>query len=115
MSPQPEAPRHAFRVTRSAGRTGPPLTETQLRTLRALVHLCPLPGTDADGRAVARVVELRLGSVVVILQSLADKGLVLKYDEDDGCFWAPSITGHARARHQPSAAAMQADRRPASA
>ena len=104
---QPDPPRHPYRVTRSAGRTGPPLTQPQLLTLKALVHLCPLPGTDADSRAVARVCGLRLGAVVVILQSLADKGLTLKYDETGGPFWTPSMTGHARVRQKATGGAEE--------
>ncbi len=95
-----DAPQHPFRVTRSADRSGPPLTEPQKQVLAALVALCPTSGSDCDARAVAGSSGLRLGAVVVILQSLVVKRLVTRFEEDDDAlFWTPSMTGRARVRH----------------
>ncbi len=94
-----DAPKHPFRVTRSADRTGPPLTPPQRQVLAALDRLCPTSGSDCDARAVATATGLRLGAIVVILHSLDDKRLVTRFDEDDALFWTPTLTGRARVRH----------------
>jgi len=95
------APRHPFRVTRPHD-GGPPLSPQQKRTLAALVAVCPTAGSDCDARAVARPAGLRLNAVVVILHSLVDKRLVTRYEEAEGLFWAPTMTGRARVRVLPS-------------
>lgn len=89
------------RVVRRRGWHGPPLTDPQQRVLAALVELSPEAGGDTDARTVAERAGLRLGSVVVILRSLAQKRLAIwhraEHDgEEDG--WAPSMSGHARVR-----------------
>ncbi len=99
-------PHHPYRVTRRADLTGPPLTAAQQQVLATLTHLCPKPGSDCDARAVARFVDMRIGSVVVVLQSLVDKRLVVRYDEAEGPFWAPTMTGHARVRQLPAPSAV---------
>jgi DNA-binding MarR family transcriptional regulator len=97
-----EAPHHPYRVTRAF--EGTPLTDSQRRVLTALVAICPDNGCDVDARKVAKAAGLRLGSVVVILQSLEKKRLVLLHesedDEPDG--WAPTMNGRSRVRHFPS-------------
>lgn len=89
------------RAVRRRGWHGPPLTGPQQRVLAALVELSPEAGGDTAARAVAERAGLRLGSVVVILRSLAQKRLAIWHqaespDEEDG--WAPSMSGHARVR-----------------
>ncbi len=93
------APHHPFRVTRRPDASGPPLTGPQQRVLTALVHLCPTSGTDAGTRAVAQAAGLRLGGVVVILQSLVGKRLVTRFDDAEAVYFAPTMTGRARVRH----------------
>jgi hypothetical protein len=93
-----EAPQHPFRVAHREGYAGPPLTQSQQRVLAALVALCPEAGCDVDARAVSEVAELRLGSVVVVLRSLAKRKLALLHEgEPEG--WAPTMTGRSRVRH----------------
>lgn len=97
-------PARPFRVTREF--SGPPLTAPQQRVLAVLVSLCPDAGCDVDARTVADAAGLRLGSVVVVLRSLAKHRLALVHEgapgEEDG--WAPTLTGRARVRHFPSPA-----------
>ena len=66
--------------------------------LGALVSLCPAAGDDVDARAVAELVELRLGSVVVVLRSLEKRRLALSHEGEPEC-WAPTMTGRSRIRH----------------
>lgn len=96
-SMSPPAPRHPYRVTRRLD--GPPLSGPQRQTLAALVHLCPAPGADATAAAVARSGGMRHGPVVVILRSLATKGLCTCFEETEQPMWAPTMTGRARVRH----------------
>jgi len=93
-----DAPKHPFRVTSSADRGGPPLTGRQKQVLGALDRLCPTSGSDCDARAVATATGLRLGGIVVILNSLVDKRLVTRFDEEDALFWTPTFDGRSRVR-----------------
>lgn len=102
-----DAPKHPFRVTRSADRGGPPLTRPQQQVLGALDRLCPTSGSDCDARAVATATGLRLGGIVVILHSLVDKRLVRRFDEGDELFWTPTFDGRSRVRNFRRAAASE--------
>ncbi len=113
MSEDSSAPKHPFRVTRSAQRGGPPLTVRQKQTLAAVDFLCPTSGSECDARAVASATGVRLGSIVVILHSLVDKRLVTRIEEGDGSFWAPTMTGRARVRHFPAEITNAIPNRPA--
>ncbi len=94
-----ERPHHPFRVTRQIDRTGPPLTATQRRVLAALVHLCPSPGNETHARPVAKATGVRLGAVVVILQSLEAKRLVTCFaEEEQPTMWSPTLVGRSRTR-----------------
>ena len=95
-------PENQFRVGVRDDFAGPPLTQPQQQVLSALVALCPDSGCDVDARAVADAAEVRLGSVVVILRSLAKRRLVLVHEpERDGERegWAPTMSGRSRVRH----------------
>ena len=98
MSGPPENP---FRVTRRGGFDGPPLTAPQQRVLAALAALCPDSGCDISAREVAEAADIRLGSVVVILRSLAKRRLAILHEGGDDApeAWAPTISGRSRVRH----------------
>lgn len=104
----PEAPDNPFRVKKEF--VGPPLTASQQRVLATLVALCPESGADADARQVADAAGQRLGSVVVVLQSLEKKRLAVMHEGDDAepDVWAPTMTGRQRVRHFPAEAAEAA-------
>jgi DNA-binding MarR family transcriptional regulator len=108
--PSGSPPHHPYRVTRRADLTGPPLTAAQQQVLATLTHLCPKPGSDCDARAVAKSAGMRLGGVVVVLQSLVEKRLVMRMDDEDTSFWTPTLTGRARVRFR-AAGTGQAARR----
>ena len=102
----PGPPENPFRVGVRDDFAGPPLTQPQQRVLAALVALCPDSGCDVDARTVAEAADVRLGSVVVILRSLAKRRLALMHEaerdgESEG--WAPTMTGRSRVRHFPAA------------
>jgi hypothetical protein len=92
-----------YRVKRRRDPSGAPLTEPQRRVLAALCELCPGAAGDVTAREVATASRARLGSVIVILRSLAQRRLVMRHEGDvqeaqpEG--WAPTMTGRARARH----------------
>jgi hypothetical protein len=102
-----------YRVQRRRDPSGAPLTEPQRRVLAALCELCPGAAGDVTAREVAAAASARLGSVIVILRSLAQRRLALRHEGDleagqpEG--WAPTMTGRARARHFADAHRRAAD------
>ena len=91
-----------FRVQRRADPGGPPLSRPQQRVLAALTELCgPGAATEVTVREAAGASGVRLGSVVLILRSLADRRLVVHHegDTEEPEGWSPTLTGRARVRH----------------
>jgi hypothetical protein len=92
-----------YRVKRRRDPSGAPLTEPQRRVLATLCELCPGAAGDVTARAVAKTSDVRLGSVIVILRSLAQRRLAMRHESDaetgqpEG--WAPTMSGRARVRH----------------
>ena len=93
-----EADFQPYRVQRRSDPSGPPLSVPQQQALAALSRLCPGAAGDVRALEVAIASGLRHGAVVVILRSLAQRGLAYRHEgEPEG--WAPTMTGRARARH----------------
>jgi DNA-binding MarR family transcriptional regulator len=85
---------------------GPPITPSQHTVLSTLVNLCPESGSDATARQVADAADLRLGSVVVVLRSLAKRRLAMLHEGSDD-HWAPTMSGRSRIRHSRAAEERQ--------
>jgi hypothetical protein len=92
-----------YRVKSRRDPSGAPLTEPQRQVLAALCELCPGAAGDVTSREVADAAGARLGSVIVILRSLAQRRLVMRHEGDHEAGqvegWAPTMSGRARARH----------------
>jgi hypothetical protein len=92
-----------YRVKRRRDPSGAPLTEPQRQVLAALCELCPGAAGDVTSREVATAAGVRLGSVIVILRSLAQRRLAMRlegdHDAGESEGWAPTISGRARVRH----------------